>query len=127
MNILINESERAPGQAIDGYVGEPLRILPPFVSVALPDGATLQQAGSQFTPTQTGWHEFETPVGVARVLVYEPAAADLVPEYQREGRATPRTLRERRLVLRSIAVHARIAGGTAADVRAVGDLSVYGA
>ena len=126
MSIQINGLVRAPLQPIDGYVGEPLHVFPPFLSVTLPDGTSLTEAGTQFIPTRSGWHSFETPVGEARVLVFNPDAVIAVPE-RTTGRSAPRSIAERRIVLRALAAHGGLKGGELRDVCAVGNLAAYGA
>lgn len=126
--IKINNFPRQPGHAIEAFVGEELAIAPSPLSVRLPDGNVIGLESTTYTPTVSGWHTFATQVGSLRVLVFAPNVLDAIPEHT-TGSAAPRTVADRRLVLRALAVDPdlRVNGGELCDVRACGDLRAYGA
>ena len=111
--------------AADGYLGELLSFAPAPSSVMLPNSETIALEGATFVPTTQGWHTFRGDGWQLRVLVFELNAVDLIPAIVC-GRTRPRTLAERRLVLRSAAIYGNPSGGTKADLCGV-CLAQYGA
>ncbi len=101
----------------EAIVGEVLTS--PF-PLAVVSGAAVETDGG-FALPEPGECVFDVGNGPSRhrvtVLVVEPAALDMIPEYQSSGRSSVRSAAERRHVLRQYAHHGAVRTGRAEDMR----------